>query len=176
MSTIQKFEDLICWQKARELTNEIYGMFKNLKFKDFGLQDQLQRASVSIMSNIAEGFERGTKQEFLNYLFIAKGSAGEVRAQLYVALDAGYLNDKAFKLLNGLVLDCSRLISRFVESLKVSKFQGQQYKRTFKKGMSETNRMILESSPDFKEYYNEEKDEIEFWRYHKDQDKQKDDI
>ena len=73
------------------------------------------------------------------------------------------------------MLDCSRLISRFVESLKVSKFQGQQYKRTFKKGMSDTNQMILENSPDLKEYYNEEKDEIEFWRYNQDKDK-KDDI
>ena len=91
MATIQTFEDLICWQKARLLTKEIYKIFKDLniqKIQDRGLQDQIQRASVSIMSNIAEGFERGTKQEFLNYLFIAKGSAGEVRAQLYVALDA----------------------------------------------------------------------------------------
>ena len=79
MSTIKQFEELIVWQKARLLTKEIYKTFKNLKFRDAGLCDQIQRASVSIMSNIAEGFERGTKQEFLNYLYIAKGSAGEVR-------------------------------------------------------------------------------------------------
>ena len=179
MSTIKQFEELLMWQKARELTKLIYLNFSNETFKylnipvDYGFRDQIQRASVSIMSNIAEGFERGTKLEFLNYLFIAKGSAGEVRAQLYVALDNDYLNIETFKLLNGLVLDCSRLIASFIEKLKASNIQGQQYKRTFKKGMSETNKMILESSPDFKEYYNEEKDEIEFWRYNQDQDKKK---
>ncbi|OGN00162.1 MAG: hypothetical protein A2736_01265 [Candidatus Yanofskybacteria bacterium RIFCSPHIGHO2_01_FULL_41_27] len=166
MSTIQKFEDLICWQKARELTNEIYGMFKNLKFKDFGLQDQLQRASVSIMSNIAEGFERGTKQELLNYLFIAKGSAGEVRAQLYVALDAGYLNIETFKYLNSLAVECSRLLQSFVTKVKISQFQGLQYKHEKRKGMSDINKMILDNSPGLKELYNAEKDEIEFWRQH----------
>lgn len=84
MATIQTFEELYCWKKARELTKEIYKIFKVLniqKITDRGLQDQIQRASVSIMSNIAEGFERGTKQEFLNYLFIyrqrfGRGSAG----------------------------------------------------------------------------------------------------
>jgi len=166
MSMIQKFEDLICWQKARELTNEIYGMFKNLKFKDFGLQDQLQRASVSIMSNIAEGFERGTKQELLNYLFIAKGSAGEVRAQLYVALDAGYLNIETFKYLNSLAVECSRLLQSFVTKVKISQFQGLQYKHEKRKGMSDINKMILDNSPGLKELYNAEKDEIEFWRQH----------
>ena len=178
MATIRQFEDLLCWQRARELTREIYReTFKNLKFKaDQGLCNQIQRASVSVMSNIAEGFERGTRQEFLNYLYIAKGSSGEVRAQLYVALDVGYLNIGTFKYLNNLASECSKLIASFIKGLKVSKFQGQQYKRTFKKGMSETNKMILENSPDLKEYYNEEKDEIEFWRYHKDKDKQKNEI
>ena len=176
MSTIRQFEELLMWQKARELTKEIYKIFKDLKLKDYGLQDQMQRASVSIMSNIAEGFERGTKLEFLNYLYIAKGSAGEVRAQLYVALDSGYLNIGTFKLLNGLVLDCSRLISSFIESLKTSEFQGLQYKRTIKKRMSDTNKMLLEKSPDLQEYYNQEKDEIEFWRYHADKDKQKEKV
>ena len=137
MATIQTFEDLICWQKARLLTKEIYKLFKDLKsqnlntskFSDRGLQDQIQRASVSVMSNIAEGFERGTKQEFLNYLFIAKGSAGEVRAQLYVALDAGYLNIETFKYLNSLVIECSRLLSSFISKLKTSDVKGLQYKK-----------------------------------------------
>jgi len=139
MATIRQFEELLCWQKARELTKEIYQIFKDLKFKslklqglkfqDYGFQDQIQRAAVSVMSNIAEGFERGTRQEFLNYLFIAKGSCGEVRAQLYVALDAGYLTEERFKSLKFKVEECSRLISRFIQSLKVSKFQGLQYKQ-----------------------------------------------
>jgi len=139
MATIRQFEELLCWQKARELTREIYAeIFKSLKFKnDRGFCDQIQRAAVSIMSNVAEGFERGTKQEFLNYLFIAKGSCGEVRAQLYVALDCGYLNEEKFKSLKFKVEECSRLISRFIQSLKVSKFQGLQFKRARTKAQAE---------------------------------------
>ena len=97
MSTIEKFEDLLCWQRARELTREIYKAFKSLN--DFGFKDQIQRAAVSVLSNVAEGFESGTREKFVNYLYIAKASAGEVRAQLYVALDAGYLNIEMFKYL-----------------------------------------------------------------------------
>ena len=142
MATIQKFEDIIAWQKARELTREIYKSLNIETFKclniarDYGFCDQIQRASVSVMSNIAEGFERGTRQEFMNYLFIAKGSAGEVRAQLYVALDIGYLNTERFKYLNELVLDCSRLIYSFIQKIKVSEFKGLQYKKGQRK-MSE---------------------------------------
>ena len=117
MATIHQFEDLVCWKKARELTKEVYISLKDCK--DYGFKDQIQRASVSVLSNIAEGFERGTKQEFLNYLYIAKGSAGEVRAQLYVALDVGYLNISTFKYLNGLAQDCSRLVQSFAEKVKI---------------------------------------------------------
>ena len=127
MATIQRFEDLICWQKSRELTKGVYEVFRDCK--DFGFRDQIQRATVSVMSNIAEGFERGTQLEFLNYLFIAKGSAGEVRAQLYVAMDVGYLNIEKFKHLNGLVLDCSRLIYSFIERVKGGARDGLQYKK-----------------------------------------------
>ena len=172
MATIQKFEDLICWQKARLLTREVYKNLNIQKFKDlnterdYGFCDQIQRASVSVMSNIAEGFERGTKQEFLNYLFIAKGSAGEVRAQLYVALDVGYLNIETFKYLNGLATQCSRLISSFISKVKTSEFKGLQYRKEYRKGMSDINKMLLEGHPEWREFYNPEKDEIEFWRYH----------
>ena len=170
MATVQTFEELICWQKARKLTQSIYREFKDSKFKylnvpiDYGLRDQIQRASVSIMSNIAEGFERGTKQEFLNYLYIAKGSSGEVRAQLYVALDAGYINIETFKYLNSLAIECSRLLSSFIAKVKVSEVKGLQYKKEYRKGMSSTNKIILESNPELKKLYNPEKDEIEFWR------------
>ncbi len=81
------------------------------------------------MSNIAEGFERGTKNEFVNYLHIAKGSAGEVRAQLYAAHDIGYLNIETFKYLNALAEDCSRLIASFAVKVKSSAAQGMQYKK-----------------------------------------------
>ena len=127
MATVQKFEDLLAWQKSRELTREVYKALQPCR--DMGFKDQIQRASVSVMSNIAEGFESGTRQEFLNYLYIAKGSAGEVRAQLYAAHDIGYLNLETFKCLNGLVLECSRLIASFIKGLKSSEFSGHQHKK-----------------------------------------------
>jgi four helix bundle protein len=89
---IEKFEDFIAWQKARELTKEIYQVTGLGNFgRDFGLKDQIRRSAVSIMSNIAEGFERGRASEFHQFLSIAKGSCAELRSQLYVALDAGYI-------------------------------------------------------------------------------------
>jgi four helix bundle protein len=94
---IEKFEDFIAWQKARELTREIYKVTNLDKFaRDFGLKDQIRRSAVSIMSNIAEGFERGRPSEFHQFLSIAKGSCAEVRSQLYVALDADYLTQQEF--------------------------------------------------------------------------------
>ncbi len=87
---IDKFEDLIAWQKARELTKIIYAVTKQGEFsRDFGLRDQIRRSAVSIMSNVAEGFERGGRSEFHQFLVIAKGSCAELRSQLYTALDAG---------------------------------------------------------------------------------------
>src|SRR3990167_11192228 len=108
MATIQRFEDLMMFTKARELTKAVYTSLASCR--DNGFRDQIQRASVSIVSNIAEGFESGTKQGFLNYLYIAKASAGEVRAQLYIASDIGYLNIETFKYLNALAVECSRLV------------------------------------------------------------------
>ena len=99
---IQRFEDLIAWQKARELTRAVYEVTQRGAFaKDFGLRDQICRASVSIMSNIAEGFERGGRNEFHQFLSTAKASCAEVRSQLYVASDVGYLDNSTFdRLLN----------------------------------------------------------------------------
>jgi four helix bundle protein len=98
MSKIERFEDLIAWQKARKLTKEIYSITRQGAFvKDFGLSGQMQKASVSIMSNIAEGFERGGRGEFHQFLSIAKASCAEVRSQLYVALDIGYLKKQKFE-------------------------------------------------------------------------------
>ncbi len=96
-SQIERFEDLIAWQKARVLTRLIYEITRQEKFaKDFGLVGQLQRAAVSIMSNIAEGYERGNPGDFFRFLCIAKASCAEVRSQLYVALDIGYLTQTQF--------------------------------------------------------------------------------
>ena len=92
-SKIEKFEDLIAWQKARHLTKKVYGITKFGEFsKDFGLKEQIRKASVSVMSNIAEGFERGGRSEFHHFLVIAKGSCAELKSQLYVALDADYID------------------------------------------------------------------------------------
>ena len=89
---VKQFEDLEVWQEARRLTQIIYRLTKAEKFsKDFSLRDQIQRATVSVMSNIAEGFERGGNQEFIQFLYVAKASCGEVRSQIYVALDQGYV-------------------------------------------------------------------------------------
>ena len=95
---IERFEDLVAWQKARELTRNVYTMTRLPSFsRDFVLRDQICRASISIMSNIAEGFERYGAGEFHQFLSIAKGSCGEVRSQLYVALDAGHIRQALFE-------------------------------------------------------------------------------
>ncbi len=111
MSKIEKFEDLIAWQRARLLTKEIYQLTRKQAFaKDFGLSSQIQRAAVSIMSNIAEGFERGGRAEFHQFLVIAKGSCAEVRSLLYVALDVDYINLIEFNRINDLAVEVSRII------------------------------------------------------------------
>lgn len=108
---IERFEDLIAWQKARELTKNIYKITKPGDFsKDFGLRDQIRRSSVSIMSNIAEGFERGGRSEFNQFLVYAKGSCAEFRSQLYVALDAEYIDAITFQNLDVLARETSRIV------------------------------------------------------------------
>lgn len=98
MSGVTRFEDLIAWQKARELNREIYAATRTGSIsRDFPLVNQIRSAACSIMSNIAEGFERGGQAEFHQFLVIAKGSCGEVRSNLYLALDVGYLTEKESK-------------------------------------------------------------------------------
>lgn len=129
MATIQRFEDIEAWQKARELTNAVYSCSGKGTFaKDFGLRDQIRRAAVSIMSNIAEGFERGGSGEFVQFLSIAKGSAGEVGAQLYVALDQGYIDQEQFDSIKVAALSTKRLIAGFMNYLRQSSLKGQKYK------------------------------------------------
>jgi four helix bundle protein len=118
MPTIVRFEDIEAWQTARELTRVVYDITQNGEFaRDAGLKDQMRRASVSIMSNIAEGFESRTHPLFIDYLGRAKASAGELRAQVYVAKDIGYLNEVEFSQLFELCDKCSRKISRFMQYL-----------------------------------------------------------
>ena len=116
---VRRFEDLIAWQKARMLTAEIYAVTKTGDFaRDFGLRDQIRRASVSIMSNIAEGFERGRPTEFHQFLSIAKGSCAELRAQLYVALDAGYISDTVFAVIHQLAEELAKIIGGLRASIQ----------------------------------------------------------
>ncbi|MBC8458033.1 MAG: four helix bundle protein [Deltaproteobacteria bacterium] len=129
MTTFKTFEDIEAWQKARELTREIYIVSNLGSFsKDFGLRDQIRRASVSIMSNIAEGFERGGTREFVQFLSVAKGSSGEVRSQLYVAVDQCYIDKDTFEHLFNLTTETSRMIAGLMNYLRKSKLKGSKYK------------------------------------------------
>jgi four helix bundle protein len=115
----KRFEDLIFWQKSRELTKLIYSATRKSDFgKDFGLKEQIRRACVSVMSNVAEGFGRGGNSEFIQFLFVAKGSLSEVKSQLYVALDLNYIAGPEFKKSYEMTEEISRLINSFIKSLK----------------------------------------------------------
>ncbi len=108
---IRRFEDLLAWQKARALTRKIYQVSRQVEFRrDYGLSEQIQRAAVSIMSNIAEGFERGGLGEFHQFLSTAKASCAEVRSQLYVALDIGYMDNAGFQRLQGEAEEVGRIV------------------------------------------------------------------
>lgn len=125
---VKNFEDLEIWKEARRLTGEIYRLTKDSKFsKDFDLSRQIQSATVSIMSNIAEGFERGGNPEFIQFLYIAKGSCGEVRSQLYVALDQSYATPKTCEDLTKSFRRLSIMISNFIDYLKRSGMKGVKY-------------------------------------------------
>jgi len=108
---IETFEDLIAWQKARALVKEIMSLSEQPPIAHrFGFRDQIQRAAISTMSNIVEGFERGSRAEFFHFLSIAKGCCAEVRSLTYVGLDAGYIAPERFQLLNAQTAEVSRLI------------------------------------------------------------------
>lgn len=129
MTKIKRFEDIESWKKARRLTNEIYRVTAIGEFaRDFGLKDQLRRAAVSILSNIAEGFERGGDKEFSQFLSIAKGSCGEVRAQLYIAFDQGYVSTEIFDQLSINAREISELLSGLMRYLKSSELRGNRYR------------------------------------------------
>jgi four helix bundle protein len=116
---VQRFEDLIAWQKARELTASIYEVTRTGPFAaDYGLARQIQRAAVSVMSNVAEGFERGRRAEFAQFLSIAKSSCGEVRSQLYVALDVGYLDQITFTVLQSRADEVTRILGGLRSSVE----------------------------------------------------------
>ncbi len=115
MASIKRFEDLIAWQKAKELVLLVYREFRSCK--DHSFRDQIQRAAVSIMNNIAEGFERQTNKELRNFFYIAKGSAGEVRSMVSLALDLGYIEQGASDVLVEKTIEESRILSGFIKTL-----------------------------------------------------------
>lgn len=122
MAKIERFEDIKSWQLARDLVQKVYAITRSGEFsRDFGLSDQIRRAAVSVMSNIAEGFERNSTKEFIQFLYIARGSAGEVRSQLYVALDLGYVTEIAFGELLMKAEEISKAIFGFIKYLRSSR-------------------------------------------------------
>jgi four helix bundle protein len=112
---IDRFENIIAWQKSKVLCVEVYRLFSN--HRDFGFRDQIQRASVSVMNNIAEGFERKNNKEFLFFLNVAKGSCGEVRSMLILANELNKINDQEFNVLFDLSEETSRIISGLIKTL-----------------------------------------------------------
>jgi len=118
---IEKFEEIEAWQEGRVLVGEIYRITRSSKFNaDRNLKDQLRRAAISIVANIAEGFERGSKRQFAHFLAQARGSAGEVRSLLYVAHDLGYIPDEAFGSVMEQTAKVARLITGFIRYLSES--------------------------------------------------------
>ena len=126
---IESFEDLKAWKASRELAKKVYSLTKRRDFaKDFGLVNQIRKATVSVVSNISEGFERGSNAEFVRFLYIAKASCGEIRSYLFIAFDQGYLTkdepDKTASFANAL----SAMIGGFIGYLRSSKMKGEKFK------------------------------------------------
>ena len=119
MTVYEKFEDLPIWKSAKDLAVKIYQTTKGQKFRrDHSLVDQIRKASISVSSNIAEGFERGSRRELVQFLYIAKGSLGEVRSQLLVSLELGYINEENSRRLIQQTYDLSKQLGAFILSLK----------------------------------------------------------
>jgi len=119
MTKVKKFEDVIAWQKARELVKMVYEMTREGDLaRDFSLKDQIRRAAASIMSNIAEGFSRQTDKEFIQFLYIARGSVSETQSQLYVARDLGYIGVEEFNRVYEMASEIARLITGFIRYLQ----------------------------------------------------------
>jgi four helix bundle protein len=129
MSTIKRFEDLEVWKLSRELCQEVHLLTLQEGFsRDFGLKDQINNSSGSVMDNIAEGFERDGSREFSQFLAISKGSCGECRSQLYRALDRNYISQVQFEVTSQKTIELGRKIANFMSYLKSSELKGNKYK------------------------------------------------
>lgn len=111
-----RFEEIKAWQKSKELSLMIYKIFKDSK--DFSFRDQIQRASISVMNNIAEGFERNTSKEFIYFLYVSKGSCGEIRSMLYLAQELKMITQNEFETMHKLSEEISKMISALIKSIK----------------------------------------------------------
>lgn len=130
MATIKRFEDILSWQKARVLNNKIGTLIDNGVFKsNYRLINQIEGSAGSVMDNIAEGFERSGNKEFVQFLYIAKGSCGEFRSQLYRAADRKYLNQKQFDEFYSAAFEISVFIQKLINYLEQSELKGTKYKR-----------------------------------------------
>lgn len=128
MATVERFEDLIAWQKARQFAHEIYELTCLDKFsRDFSLVDQIRRSSGSVMDNIAEGFDRGGNKEFIHFLFIAKSSLSETKSQLYRAFDRKYINEEILKEKLEKADELSKIIGGLISYLQKSNFSGRKF-------------------------------------------------
>ena len=129
MGTVEQFEDLGVWQEARQVLRTVYQLSNQRAFyRDWGLRQQIRQAAASTMSNIAEGFERVSKKEFIHFLTVARGSNGEVRSQLYAAFDQGYLSEAEFNSMRNSVALLSRRLSTFIRYLET--YPGNARSRT----------------------------------------------
>ena len=128
MATIKRFEEIKVWQEAKRLAVMVYAMTRQGTFvKDFGLRDQIQRAAVSVSSNIAEGFSRSGNREFVNFLWIAKGSVAEVQSQLHIAKEVGYVDDAHAHEIYECAEKCGVMIYKFIKSLQESNVSGVKH-------------------------------------------------
>ncbi len=126
---INSFEDIIAWQKARELDKVIFTLIQNSTIKsDFALKDQMLRSSGSIMDNIAEGFDRDGNKEFIHFLTISKGSCSELRSQLYRAMDRGYINEENFEEIKNKSIEVNKIIGGLIKYLGSSTIKGNKFK------------------------------------------------
>ncbi len=131
MPTAKRFEDLEVWQDSRELVKRVYQLTESFpKHEIWGLCSQIRRAAVSTMSNVAEGFERGTKAEFIQFLYTARASCGEVRSQSYIALDLGYGREPEVQHIQKLCVRLSKRLQTLIEYLKHSEYKGAKLQET----------------------------------------------
>jgi four helix bundle protein len=148
MATITRFEDLEIWKMARELADKVYKIYSTSEIfsKDYKLKDQINGASGSVMDNIAEGFERNGRNEFINFLSFAKGSCGEVKSQFYRALDREYISSEKFNDLYNRADRLGKKIGAFIKYLNTATIKGSKYKDR-KETMNATQPETLNSKP-----------------------------